>query len=588
MEANVKYWKENGYFDHFIQKGVVDFGRFDVLKDTEVKLEISGKILNKEALKKNPVVIIGNYLIDTLAHDGFKVLNHQLREILINFQLNKSPEDSNFVSTALQKVKWTEKVVFPPLLYEDDDLFTAEQLKQEQKRREQEEGDNPNTRQLPPEFHQLMYYTNTESEYFDIYNEILNEYRERIDNFGSFLFPIGGVQMVEKLQSSFGESMHLIFGDRGHVDISSFEGKSSPNISVYGGCLSFFSNLHAIQRFLEKFSEKNKYQFSAFTPNESNDFKVCVYSLFPPSSSPSDDKFDLFNTLLSFREINQFSPDDFYQIYKKVNYNAKASTIYSLLRLSNNDPGIFYQYHQVLKVRLPKSQWKTCVIQEIIRVWSNYYHRVYAMEEDIPYAIAEVLLACARPDEALPFFKKSLELSGSYYSTNYHIGVCYEQLKDLENALKYYIDAQNAEVDVQDSDISSKIEQLTEIVAKIQRDKQELLEKRQKEIEAVARANEMYEMQKTKQTEKAAVFASSTSIKKGNQSTVNRNYMTSRFTRYNKYEVEEETAADESDGDPEDLSSNEEVDDTTPNEDSDSDSSVYEDDDTDDPLVLKL
>ena len=557
MEQNVQYWCDHGYFDGFIQRGLVDFAVFNVLEDKELHLKFSKKILNKQNLNDNPIIFVGNYLLDTLPHDAFSIKHNELFEVLLNYKVPTLPENPLFLSEALKKNKWSRKLVFPPSLY-DDDIFTEEQLKDEEARRQREEGDNPSTRPLPPEFLKLMYYSENQYSEANLYNEILDDYRLNFDGTcASVLLPIGGFQMIKNLRESFGDSMLLLLGDKGEVSLSNFEGYFSPPLNLQGGSLSFLSNFHAIQAYWEKVYNNLSIPSKSFLADSSDEFKVCIFT----SGLENDEISELSN---AFKECNQFTPDDYYRVYRSVNENIKPKAIHSLLRLSCNDPSMFYQYKDTLLQLLPKSSWKQSIIQELLRTWGNYYHRVSAIEEDIPYALGEIFLACKRPKEAIPFFKKSLELSGNYYSTHYNLGVCYEKLGNISEALENYKACSKSEMDMEYDETAERIEYLENIINQKENQKKMEEKKRKDLIDTYKKEEE----RKSKKNSRERVIEREES----NQNLLS-NSMNARMAKFNKYGA---TTLEEKNEEPEDEDEDEE----------DEEDEEIIDDDYDDPLLL--
>lgn len=486
-ERNVEYWEHHGYFNQFIKNGQVDFAVYNVLEDRRVHLKYSNKVLSLDTLHGNPVVLIGNYLLDTLPHDAFSIANDTISEVGLHYRLPMHHTEPGFSAAALKKNQWKKRVIFPPNLYEDDEELnvTAAQLQAEQLRREREEGEQPGSRPLPPEFHTLTYYRRLDGiPSAQVLDEILEKYRTSFyGGQASLLLPVGGFQMLDCLFETFGRSLMFLAGDKGDVCLGDLEGRFPPSISLHGDSLSFMCNFHAMEEYWNRVMAPCDSQ--VLLGSSCHDFKVCTFI-------GGANQAQLRELNGAYEEVNQFGPDDYYRTYRSVNPHAKPSVIHAMLRMSRNDPGMFYQYKNQLVLKLPKSWWKNVMIPELIRMWANYYPRIAAAEEDIPYSLGEIFLACERHEEAIPFFRKSLELSGNYYSTNFHIGLCYEKLGNLEEALSHYERCSSAELDVEDDDVSERIAHLRATL-----DHEKELKRKEKQQEEKRRA----EMQTRKERE---------------------------------------------------------------------------------------
>lgn len=61
----VAFWREHPSLKPLVELGLLDFAVFDLEKDKEMKLEVSGVTLSASS-SKNPMVFIANYVYDTL------------------------------------------------------------------------------------------------------------------------------------------------------------------------------------------------------------------------------------------------------------------------------------------------------------------------------------------------------------------------------------------------------------------------------------------------------------------------------------------------------------------------------------------
>lgn len=71
-EKNIEYWQKHAVLKKYFDQGVLDCGIFNAVTDTEIHLRMSNKVLGPGSCK-NPIVIVANYLFDTLYHDIFQV-----------------------------------------------------------------------------------------------------------------------------------------------------------------------------------------------------------------------------------------------------------------------------------------------------------------------------------------------------------------------------------------------------------------------------------------------------------------------------------------------------------------------------------
>jgi hypothetical protein len=83
VEANVRFWSENGKFDEFLTAGRVDFARFAAGADSSIHLDKAGLDLEPGRVV-NPMVAIANYFFDVLPQDLFAIVGDHLYEDLVS------------------------------------------------------------------------------------------------------------------------------------------------------------------------------------------------------------------------------------------------------------------------------------------------------------------------------------------------------------------------------------------------------------------------------------------------------------------------------------------------------------------------
>ena len=68
----VQRWLENKKFERHRKSDVIDFAVFDPLRDNEMQLLDTGKTLSAKDIA-NPLIVIANYLFDSIEHDAFRI-----------------------------------------------------------------------------------------------------------------------------------------------------------------------------------------------------------------------------------------------------------------------------------------------------------------------------------------------------------------------------------------------------------------------------------------------------------------------------------------------------------------------------------
>lgn len=81
--SNFDAWQKHPTLKPYFDSGRLDAAIFNAVDDSKIVLHKSGVVLSAGSLK-NPVVVVANYLFDTLYHDYFQVFRGSLLEGLVS------------------------------------------------------------------------------------------------------------------------------------------------------------------------------------------------------------------------------------------------------------------------------------------------------------------------------------------------------------------------------------------------------------------------------------------------------------------------------------------------------------------------
>lgn len=175
-EQNLEYCRTHPWFQSAIKEGLLDFAQFDVEHDREMKLIQSGEVLSAENLR-NPLVVIANYVFDSIPQDAFFVGQDQLFEGLATVSISEKSEI---------KVSFDRNLI-------DGDYY-----------------DDP------------------------IWNSIVEDYKQRLTD-TAFLFPTAGLHCIRNLNRLSGGRMLLLSGDKGYSQDDALKlGKGEPVFTFHG------------------------------------------------------------------------------------------------------------------------------------------------------------------------------------------------------------------------------------------------------------------------------------------------------------------------------------------------------------------
>lgn len=377
VAGNVEAWRTRERLRPFVEEGVLDFARFDIEQDREVKLLASGETLSPKTLK-NPLAVIGNYTFDTTAQDAFWMKDGKLHEGLVSLVSNRKeepPVDPTVVSRAT--LRFEQRPVSTDY-YEDKAL-----------------------------------------------NAVLAHYAERLGN-TSLLFPIGALKGIRSLMALSRDRLLVLSGDKGYTHEDELVARGDPQLAVHGGdCFSMMVNYHAIGLY---FRERGGQPLHAATRDKR--LKVSAFLQGGPGAAWPE-------TASAFRQATEgFSPCDYFTLATEVRKQLPAATlevILALLRLGEWDAHLLYNFSSAIAEQAKSAP--DHLRQELVRALERCWEHWYPMSQDVPFEIGRIYGALERPVDALRFYDESLRLYKEHPATLFNAGLCRYRLQQPKEAL---------------------------------------------------------------------------------------------------------------------------------------------------------
>ncbi len=378
-ERNVTYWQTHPHLNKYLQLGVMDCAILDADHADNIHL-LNRNIKLTPGCLTLPIVMVGNYIFDTLPHDAFQVIDGKLKESLIDTSLKPAKQE-----------------------------ITSENILNHLK-------------------HTFTHHE-TSTEYYACpkLNEILKEYEDNINN-AAFLVPINGIKCLKMLEQLTTNDFILISADKGYTDWKLFDDLEDPFIEA-NDYAALMVNYHFISRYFEKNNG-----FVMHMPNKASSFQVVTYV-----KGESNQYINLQNSFAQF--IETFSPSDYFDLESEVSSLCKKPSLALLLaifKLSMWDPHIFYKFRDKLSNRLQDVDIynKDDVINQIDKVWDNFF--LLETDEDVPFEIGSILYLLDENEKAIKYFERSIEFFGKAKEAFYNIALCYQELKQNLAAIKYF------------------------------------------------------------------------------------------------------------------------------------------------------
>lgn len=373
---NIEFWMEHERLQPYVEQGILDFAQLDLERDTQIHLQKSGVTLIQNSVQ-NPMIIIANYIFDTLRTDIFTIENNKLYESLVSLKTDKNNFQNN-------KPKNWEKVEVDHVAVEVN-------------------GD---------------YYEDPS------YNTVLRDYKLALKE-THFLFPIATLDALKRLETISNGKILVLSSDKAHSSMEEQEALEYPELAFHGS-FSVMANFDAIARAFRNSGGDALLQ----TPREGITTGVFArgleFSNFPELTLALDEY------------VEGFSPGDYFLLHDQVcneDKNVKLEVYAALLCMSRWDPYVFELVQERIIELLDEPDYDTLeyLSHNMHKIAKNFYF--VPGSDDVFFNIGLFFHEAEKYEEALPYYKESLRVFGELHVTVYNLAICYYELDFLEKAL---------------------------------------------------------------------------------------------------------------------------------------------------------
>jgi len=379
-EHNVRYWQHHPALQPFVEKGLLDFARFDLEQAPELTLIHSGARLAANTVK-NPVVVLANYFFACLPQDIFWVGKGELyesRPVISSAQPEPDLSDPELLSRLRLIYK---NLPITPDYYDDP-----------------------------------------------AYNQILRVYHQELTG-TAIRLPVGALGYCRLFQALSQGRLLLLLGDKGYGHKDGLSNQGPPGYSIHGGSFSMNVDLNAIGEYFRYLGGE-----MLLTTHHAAMLNVVAYLLGNPPANYAA-------TRRAYKEaIERFGPDDFFMTKQSLEQRYEQLSIaqlLALLKLGNWDPRIMAQtLHVFMKQVASATVWqKQEIYRAIEQVWGLYYD--IGERYDFAFHLALLLFKMKYYPEAATYFQRSLAQQGADPATYYNLALCHQNLRQLDEALRY-------------------------------------------------------------------------------------------------------------------------------------------------------
>lgn len=365
-ETVLDAWRSNEYLKEFSGQGILDFR---VLRADEKSLtDLPG---NNQA---GPLVVIANYVFDSLPQDAFAISKREIAEMLVTV----SGGGEAITSLALSY----KNAALPAQRYSDPS-----------------------------------------------WNHILEHYRNNIAE-ATVLFPCVALQILEQMGRLSDGRMLVLAADKGftYEDELTFS-RGAPSLEFHSGnCFSQQVNFDAIGKYFCENGGK------ALLPDKHfSSLSICAFLL--GGSHPFVETFAAYRSAQA--EIGPDDMFTLLAWLNAHMEEMNVAQILAMLRLSRWDPTALLRVFTVLARQIGSAAAERNDVREaVMRVWKNRFP-VTAADNALAFACGVILLQLGYQAEALPMFRESELMLGRSAATSYNLGLCVAGLGRVAEARKY-------------------------------------------------------------------------------------------------------------------------------------------------------
>ncbi|HEX3156178.1 MAG TPA: SAM-dependent methyltransferase, partial [Candidatus Angelobacter sp.] len=372
-ENLIAEWRENSYLQEFVNSGILEFEVFQAGQQSQLK-------------HNGPLVVIANYVFDSLPQDAFAIENGVIQQILVTTSSaeEKSPE-------YLKDLRFSYRnSAIAPQHYPDNG-----------------------------------------------WNGILEQYRTRLSA-ATILFPASVLQTVEQLSHSSNGRMLLLVADRGiahEEDLVLAPRTPSLDFHAGGRCFSQLVNFDAIGKYF-----RGKGGDALVPAKHFTNLNLCAFIQHNAGE-------EFLATHRAYQQtINSFGPDDLFALMTWLNAYLEEISLpqaLALLRLTRWDTVALTRLFPVIAKHARSANPERSDLRDaVLSTWENHYP-LTKDENVLAFYCGVILLELRFYQEAYSMFRKSQQLYSPSAATSYNLGLCCLGLGGSREALELMREACN-------------------------------------------------------------------------------------------------------------------------------------------------
>lgn len=379
-ERNVRAFAQRPELVRLAQAGLVDFAIFDADDPQPLELLHSGETLGPDPAD-NPLLVVANYVFDTLRQDAFDIRDGRLMELTFRAAM---PDGTSADAPNASALVHVDRTAIPAALPRYDD---------------------------------------------PLLDGLLSRYLQALRR-AEVLLPVGGIAALRFLFGLRGGRGCLISGDKGYRRTADLDRRGIGELTRHGS-FSFMVNYDALGALAEQHAG------SALTVRARHSrFTVAALSFLGGEPARLPRFQHAFN-----ERIDRFGPAEYHRLYKAVRDQdppPDLPTLLVLLMLSDYDPVLFARFGARIVEQLPQAD--ADLRHELGIVIDEVIERTYPVgpQDDALFLAARLLFKLDRFAESSLLFERVTREQPARRAGWYNYGICLEAQRDVPGATAAY------------------------------------------------------------------------------------------------------------------------------------------------------
>ncbi len=372
------FWQKHERLKPFVEAGQLDFAVFHPESETSLKLRVSGQTVAAGSFK-NPLVVLANYVFDSLRMDQFRIdAEGNLEECLIELFKKPGGKHSTPKRTDIRDVTFEKSY-----------------------------------RATTPEHYPTA-----------AWNDLLVEYTANLKD-ATVLYPVGARQVLDNMRTLAGGNLVLLSSDRGFSTVASMVAYQDFPYDLHEGCFSHQVNYHALGSTFPLFLHTTHRQLNSIQT------VFCADVKDQPAEWPQL-RYSFSERLDRTNAVNTLAAEAFALVSDR--QETWSTCLLAFVRMNLFDPNAFTVVAKRIVPIIPKLTLseRLELVMMLDQIWDNFYQFKGAVKA--PFWLGHLYYELGIYDRALFFLEKTVESEGDDDVLLYLRACCLDALGNPDKA----------------------------------------------------------------------------------------------------------------------------------------------------------